>query len=140
LPTPSGETIVPILRALLLGLALVGCSGSGTSPSLSVPAEHDLRLRNATDRALAFFAIAADLSPLLDPIPEASVDESWVRLVQPGAERPVGEVEGRESAPNGGVAIYLYPVTPDGERVRFQQVVLVTGEELRRNSGRIVIR
>jgi hypothetical protein len=140
LPTPSGESIVPILRALLLGLALVGCSGSGTSPSLSVPAEHDLRLRNATDRALAFFAIAADLSPLLDPIPEASVDESWVRLVQPGAERPVGEVEGRESAPNGGVAIYLYPVTPDGQRVRFQQVVLVTGEELRRNFGRIVIR
>jgi hypothetical protein len=132
--------MVPILRTLLLGLALVGCSGSGTSPSLSVPAEHDLRLRNATDRALAFFAIAADLSPLLDPIPEASVNEPWIRLVQPGAERAVGEVEGRESAPNGGVAIYLYPLTPDGERVRFQRVVLVTGEELRRNSGRIVVR
>jgi hypothetical protein len=131
---------VPILRALLLGLALVGCSGSATSPVLSIPAASDLRLRNATDRALAFFAIAADLSPLLDPVPEASLDEPWLRLVQPGAERLVGEVEGRESAPNGGVAIYLYQPTPDGERARFQRVVQVSGEELTRSSGRIVIR
>jgi hypothetical protein len=131
---------VPIIRALLLGLALAGCSGSPTSPSLSVPADPNLRLLNATDRALAFFAIAADLSPLLDPIPEARVDESWIRLVQPGAERLVGEIEGRESAPDGGVAIYLYQLTPDSERARFQRVVLMTGEELRRSSGRIVIR
>jgi hypothetical protein len=95
---------------------------------------------NATPAPLAFFAIAADLAPLLDPVPEASVSEAWVRIVHPGAAQPVGELSGRETAPKGGVAVYLYALSADGTRVLFTRVQLASGEEIRRAGGRILIR
>jgi hypothetical protein len=131
---------MPTLRAFLLGFTLAGCSSSSTGTSLSAPADAHLRLVNATETPVAFFVVAADLSPLLDPVPEASVDEPWVVLVQPGAERSIGEIEGRDSAPNGGVAVYLYRLTTGGGHIRFERVILVTGEQILQTRGRIVIR
>jgi hypothetical protein len=60
-------------------------------------------------------------------------------LVPAGTERALGEVSGREQAPNGGVALYLYALTADGTRARFTRVQLVSGEEIRRSGGRIVV-
>lgn len=57
-----------------------------------------------------FLAVAPDLAPLLDPVPELAVTEHQAQLVPAGDERPVGEIMGQGDAPNGGVAIYLYRV------------------------------
>lgn len=131
------------VRPLLLGLAVFACSDAGSGPSGPgqwVPSDADLRLANGTARPLAFFAIAADLAPLLDPVPEIGVSDSSIRLVPPGAERPVGEISGRQEAPGGGVAFFLYTLTAGGTRARFATVQLVSGEEIRKAGGRIVIR
>ena len=102
--------------------------------------ETDVRVVNGTDEPFAFFAIAADLAPLLDPVPDASVAEPWVYLVPPGADRSVGELSGPEEAPNGGVAVYLYALSADGARVHFTRVQLASGQEIRRAGNRIIIR
>jgi hypothetical protein len=103
---------MPTLRAFLLGFTLAGCSSSSTGTSLSAPADAHLRLVNATETPVAFFVVAADLSPLLDPVPEAS----------------------------GGVAVDLYRLTTGGGHIRFERVILVTGEQILQTRGRIVIR
>lgn len=129
------------IRALLLGVAVVGCSSPATAPgALAPPTDAVVRVVNATGEPLAFFAIAADLAPLLDPVPEASVRESWVHVVPAGADQAVGELSGREEAPDGGVAVYLYALTDAGARVHFTRVHLASGQEIRRAGGRIVIR
>jgi hypothetical protein len=94
---------------------------------------------NATQEPLAFFAIAADLAPLLDPVPVIRVGDPGTRVVLAGDERPLGEVPGRAEAPHGGVAVYLYALTPDGTRARFTRVQLVPGADIRRAGGRIFI-
>ena len=126
------------LRWLLTGAVLLGCSSSATGPGN--PNEGTVRVVNGTPQALAFFVVAADLAPLLDPVPEASVSEPWVHVVPPGADQGVGEVSGREQAPKGGLAVYLHEVTARGMRVRFTRVQLASGEEIRQAGGRIVIR
>lgn len=128
---------------LLLGLAVFACSdaGPGLSPSRGwPPSDRDLRVVNATGEPFAFFAIAADLAPLLDPVPEVEVGDPSIRLVPAGAERAVGEISGRRDAPGGGVAVFLYALTDDATRARFVRVQLVSGEEIRQAEGRIVIR
>ncbi len=87
-----------------------------------------------------FLAVAADLAPLLDPVPELAVTEHQAQLVPAGDERPVGEIMGQGDAPNGGVAIYLYRVAPDSRTARFTLVRQFAGEEIRRAGGRLVIR
>ena len=87
-----------------------------------------------------FLAVAADLAPLLDPVPELAVTEHQAQLVPAGDERPVGEIMGHGDAPNGGVAIYLYRVAPDSRTARFTLVRQFAGEEIRRAGGRLVIR
>lgn len=130
--------------SLVLALVLAGCSNGVTGPTASgsplPPTDGDLRLVNATQQPLAFFAIAADLAPLLDPVPEVRVGDPDIRLVLAGDEQPLGEVPGRAEAPQGGVAVYLYALTPDGTRARFTRVELVLGADIRRAGGRIVIR
>lgn len=127
------------LRSLLAGVALVGCS-SATPAGPNNPPEGMVRVVNATPENLAFFVVAADLAPLLDPVPEASVFEPWVHVVPPGADRSVGDVSGRDQAPDGGLAVYVYRVTAGGTRVRFSRVELASGQEIQRAGGRIVIR
>lgn len=134
-----------ILRTMLLSLAVLACSPSPsapTSPEPSTPATAAgaLRVANGTAAPLAFFAIASDLAPLLDPVPELDADDAGIAVVPPGEERPVGEVSGREQAPDGGVAVYLYALTDGGRRARFTRVELVSGEAIRRADGRILIR
>ncbi len=131
------------VRSLLLGLAVLACSNAGPGPSSPAggpPTDADLRLANATTKPLAFFAIAADLSPLLDPVPEIGVNDPSIRLVPAGEERAVGEISGRRKAPGGGIAVFLYALTTDGTRARFTRVQLVSGEKIRRAGGSIVIR
>jgi hypothetical protein len=77
--------------------------------------------------------------PLLDPIPELDTEDSGIILVPPGEERLVGEYSGREQAPNGGVAVFLYVVTDHGRRARLTRVELASGEAIRRAGGRILI-
>lgn len=91
------------VRPLLLGLAVLACSSAGSGPSGPgwVPTDADLRLANATNEPFAFFAIAADLAPLLDPVPEVGVSDPSIQLVPPGTERAVGEISGRQEAPAG---------------------------------------
>jgi hypothetical protein len=129
-------------RALGLALALAACSGGSTAPSPPVPSPGaaETRVVNASGAPLLFFAVASDLAPLLDPVPELAVAEHQDEVVPPGGERPVGELSGREQAPDGGVAVYLYAITADGTRARFTRVQLVSGDEIRRNGGRIVVR
>jgi hypothetical protein len=130
------------IRLLLLGWAIVACSNAGAGPSAAggwVPSDSDLRVVNATGEPLAFFAIAADLEPLLDPVPEIGVRDPSIRLVPAGAERAMGEISGRQEAPGGGVAVFLYALTADGTRARFTRVQLVSGEVIRQAKGRIVI-
>lgn len=128
---------------LLLGLAVFACSDAGPGPSPSrgwQPSDPDLRVVNATGEPFAFFAIAADLAPLLDPVPEVELGDSSIQLVPAGAERTLVEISGRGEAPGGGVAIFLYALTDDPTRARFVRVQLVSGEETRQAGGRIVIR
>jgi hypothetical protein len=95
---------------------------------------------NATAQPFAFFVVAADLAPLLDPVPEVSVGDPDIKVIRPGAESAIGDVPGLTEAPHGGVAVYLYTFTPDGGRARFTRVHLVPGMDLRQAGGRIVIR
>jgi len=125
------------LRWLLTGAVLLGCSSSATGPGN--PNEGTVRVVNGTPQALAFFVVAADLAPLLDPAPEA-FSEPWVHVVPPGADRLVDEVSGREEARKGGLAVYLYELTTGGTRVRFTRVQMASGTEIQRAGRRIVIR
>lgn len=130
-------------RARLLCLAILACSPAPSGPSVPgpyapVPAD-ELRVANGTDQPLAFFAIASDLMPLLDPVPELDSDDSGIILVPPGEERPVGELSGREQAPGGGVAIFLYGLTDHGRRAHFTRVELASGKAIRSAGGRILI-
>jgi hypothetical protein len=132
---------VVIIRSLFLGAAMLACSNAATAPGTPTqPAKVGIRVVNATAEPFAFFAIASDLAPLLDPVPEASVHEPWIRVVAPGEDEPVGELTGREQAPGGGVAVYLYVLIDDGARVRFSRVHLASGQEIRQSGDRIVIR
>ncbi|MGH2376759.1 MAG: hypothetical protein ACREOC_16280 [Gemmatimonadales bacterium] len=129
------------LRSLLVAVAVVGCSNTATAPATpSRTTQPDVRVVNATAEPLVFFAVAADLAPLLDPVPEASVTERWAQPLAPGAARRVGEIAGREQAPDGGVAVYLYALTADRTRARFTRVELASGQEIRQADGRIIIR
>lgn len=109
-------------------------------PSAPATAAGELRVANGTAEPLAFFAVASDLAPLLDPIPELDVDHPGIDLVPPGGERPVGELSGREQAPDGGMAVFLYALMDDGRRARFTRVELMSGEAIRSAGGRILIR
>jgi hypothetical protein len=119
-------------RTTLFGLAILACSPAPSGPSVpgpSAPATGggELRVANGTAQPLAFFAIASDLAPLLDPVPELDADDSGITLVAPGGEVLVGELSGREQAPDGGVAVFLYVLTDDGRRARFTRVELASG-------------
>lgn len=133
-------------RTAFVAVALIvaGCSSSSTESLNAGPfapmAGGDIRVVNATARPFAFFAVAADLAPLLDPIPEMPLSSPHIQVVPPGDERPVVDIPGRAEAPGGGVAIYLYAITGDGKTARFTDVQLASGQELRRAGGRIVIR
>jgi hypothetical protein len=109
-------------------------------PSAPATAPGELRVANGTAKPIAFFAIASDLMPLLDPVPELDADDPGIAVVPPGEERPVGPLPGREQAPDGGVAVFLYPLTDDGRRARFTRVELVSGDAIRSAGGRILIR
>jgi hypothetical protein len=131
-------------RTTLFGLAIFACSPAPSAPSVPGPSAPDtpageLRVVNGTAQPLAFFAIASDLSPLLDPVPELDADDSGITLLPPGGEVLVGELSGREQAPDGGVAVFLYVLTDHGRRARFTRVELASGEAIRRAGGRIVI-
>ena len=131
-------------RTTLFGLAILACSPAPSAPSVpgpSAPAAGagELRVANGTAQPLAFFAIASDLAPLLDPVPELDTEDSGITLVPPGEERPVGGLSGREQAPDGGVAVFLYVVTDHGRRARFTRVELASGEAIRGAGGRILI-
>jgi hypothetical protein len=131
------------LRLTAFVLIVVGCSQAVTeppSPGFVPVADSDIRLVNATNRPFAYFAVAADLAPLLDPIPEMPTSDPNVQVVAAGSERPLGKIPGRAEAPEGGVAVYLYAISADGERARFTEVRLASGAELRRSRGRIVVR
>lgn len=131
-------------RPTLLGLAILACSPAPSGPSVpgpSAPAPADeLRVANGTARPLAFFAIACDLMPLLDPVPDLDADDPGLTLVPPGEERPVGELPDCEPAPEGGVAVFLYGLTDHDRRAHFTRVELASGEAIRRAGGRILIR
>jgi hypothetical protein len=130
-------------RTTLLGLAILACSPAPSGPSVPGPSAPvpagELRVANGTAQPLAFFATASDLAPLLDPVPELDTDDSGITLVLPGEERPVGELSGREQAPDGGVAVFLYVLIDHGRRARFTRVELASGEAIRSAGGRIVI-
>lgn len=132
------------IRLLVLALIVAGCSHAPTEPlvprSFLPVAGAEIRLVNATERPFAYFAVAADLAPLLDPIPEMPTSDPTVQVVAAGTERALGAVPGRGDAPEGGVAVYLYAISADGERARFAGVRLATGAELWRSGGRIVVR
>jgi hypothetical protein len=130
-------------RSVVLSLAVIGCSNAGAGP-VAPSANHpgsaaDLRVVNATAHPFAFFVIAADLAPLLDPLPEVAVGDPDTQVVLPGAEYVLGNVPRLAEAPKGGVAVYLYAFIPDGHRARFTQVQLVSGTVIRQAGGRIVI-
>jgi hypothetical protein len=130
---------------MLFGLVLLACSSPPSSPSLPGPstpvtAEAELRVANGTASPHAFFAIASDLMPLLDPVPELEADDPNIVVVPQGQERPVGRISGREQAPDGGVAVFLYALTDHGRRARFTRVELVSGDAIRGAGGRILIR
>ena len=134
-----------IPRTTLFALALLACSPSPSAPSVPEPsapatAAGELRVANGTAQPFAFFAVAADLAPLLDPIPELDVGHPAIAVVPPDEERPVGEVSGCEQAPDGGVAVFLYALIDGGRRARFTRVELVSGEAIRSAGGRILIR
>jgi hypothetical protein len=134
---------VRLLLPFVLGFTLIGCSASSSSPLApgSAPSTAtSLRVLNAAGEPLVFFAVAADLAPLLDPVPELAVADHRAQLVPAGGERPVGEIMGQGDAPNGGVAIYLYRVAPDGRMAHFTLVRQFAGDEIRRAGGRLVIR
>jgi hypothetical protein len=129
------------IRSLFIGVAVFGCSNAAPVPSEpGGPSGADVRVVNGTHEPFAFFAIAADLAPVFDPIPEAPVEEPWVHVVAPGADWPVGDLSGGAEAPNGGVAVYLYALTSGGTRVHFSRVHLASGEQIRQAGGRIVVR
>jgi hypothetical protein len=135
---------VVISRTTLLGLAIFACSPSPSAPSVPGPlapatGAGELRVANGTAQPLAFFAIASDRAPLLDPVPDLDTDDPGITLVPPGEERLVGEVSGREQAPDGGVALFLYVLTDHGRRAHFTRVELATGEAIRSAGGRILI-
>jgi hypothetical protein len=137
---PRPERIVSLPRASLVALGLLACSSSQTAPGPFGPGiDGEVRVANGTDRPFAFFAIAADLDPLLDPVPELDVDQAAITLVPPGEERPVGELSGREEAPKGGVAVFLYSMIGQSRRARFTRVELVSGRAIRAAGGRILI-
>lgn len=138
----SDDTQEPTLaiRSILIGAAVLACSNPTTAPAPTEPAAPGIQVVNATAEPFAFFAIASDLAPLLDPVPETSVHEPWVRVVAPGNDEPLGELSGREQAPGGGVAVFLYELIDDGARVRFSRVHLASGQEIRRSGDRIVVR
>jgi hypothetical protein len=130
--------------SLALALIVAGCSSSPTESSQPGPLAPltggDIRVANATARPFAFFAVAADLAPLLDPVPEMPASSPHIQVVPPGSERLVGHIPGLAEAPGGGVAIYLYVIIQNGEIARFTEVQLASGAEIRRAGGRIVIR
>jgi len=134
---------VRIPRAALVGLVVLACSSpppSAPGPAAPSTAAGELRVANGTELPFAFFAIASDLAPLLDPVPELDANDPAITVVPPGEERPVGELSGREQAPGGGVAVYLYRLIDSGRRARFTRVELVSGVAIRHARGRIVIR
>jgi hypothetical protein len=129
------------IRSLLVAIIVAGCSNAATAPGVpSRTAQLEVRVVNATSDPFVFFAVAADLAPLLDPVPETSVTAPWAEPLPPRASRALGEVPGRDEAPQGGVAVYLYALTPDGMRARFTRVELVSGAAIRLAGNRIVIR
>jgi hypothetical protein len=134
--------VSPARTVCALILAVTACSNAATEPSApaSSPADADLLLLNATERPLAFFAIAADLEPFCDPIPELPVTASHIEVVAAGQEQPLGQVPGRAEAPQGGVAVFLYELSADGRQARYTRLQLVSGADLRRSGGRILIR
>jgi hypothetical protein len=138
-----GDLMAPS-RSCLLALAVIGCSNAGagpTAPNAARPGPAaQLYLVNATAQPFAFFVFAADLAPLLDPVPEVRVGAPGTQLVLAGAEYVLGEIPGRSEAPDGGIAVFLYALTPDGSRAHFTRVHLVTGAEIRQADGRIVVR
>jgi hypothetical protein len=126
---------------LLAAIIVAGCSNAATAPRVpSRTAQLEVRVVNATADPLVFFAVAADLAPLLDPVPETSVTAPWAQPLASGASRALGELPGRDEAPQGGVAVYLYALTPDRMRAQFTRVELVSGEAIRLAGNRIVIR
>ncbi len=96
-------------RSLLVAITLVGCSNAATAPQAPSHATHsNVLVVNATPDPLVFSAIAADLAPMVDPVPEISVTAPWADPLASGAARLVGEIPGREAPPGDGVAVYLY--------------------------------
>ncbi|MGH7578894.1 MAG: hypothetical protein ACREM9_01885 [Gemmatimonadales bacterium] len=132
---------MPVPKMALLGIALLACSPSPAAPGSFQPdiLGDEVRVANGTPEPFVFFAFAADMEPLILVAPEADVDQAGVTLVPPGEERPVGELEGREHAPGGGVALYLYRMVGTSRRARLVRMELVSGEAIRANGGRIVV-
>lgn len=129
-----------LLRAALFGAAVLACSSSPAAPGPFIPnPPGEVRVANGTPQAFAFFAIAADATPLLDPVPELDVTQPGIILVPAGEERPVGELEPSDEAPEGGVAVFLYALIGNTRRARFVRVELVSGQAIREAGGRILI-
>jgi len=132
---------MPALKMALLAAALLACSPSPAAPGSFQPGlvGDEVRVANGTSEPFAFFAVAADMEPLILVAPEADLDQAGISLVPPGEERPVGELEGREQAPGGGLALYLYRRIGESRRARLVRMELVPGQAIRGNGGRILV-
>jgi hypothetical protein len=128
------------ISSLLVAVVVAGCSNAAGPHVPNRIAQAGVRVVNATADPLVFFAVAADLAPLLDPVPETSITAPWAQPLAPGASRALGDLPGRDEAQRGGVAVYLYALTPDGMRAHFTRFELVSGAAIRQAGNRIVIR
>jgi hypothetical protein len=129
------------ILSLLVVMMVAGCSNAATAPHVAGRIAHsEVRVVNATADPLVFFAVAADLAPLLDPVPETSVTAPWAQPLASGASRALVELPGSGEAPQDGVAVYLYALTPEKDRAQFTRVELVSGTAIRRAGNRIIIR
>src|SRR5918997_3969311 len=128
------------IPSLLVVITVAGCSNAATAPHVTGRIAHpEVRVVNATADPLVFFAVAADLAPLLDPVPETSLTAPWAQPLASGASRVLGELPGRDEAPQDGVAVYLYALTPDKKRAQFTRFELFSGMAIRKAGNRIVI-
>lgn len=126
------------MRAMLIPILLVALAAACSSASSY---GNDLAyapvLVNRTDHAVVYAVFLLEEAGLVDPNPAIDPAEAADRRVPAGEERQM-TISGWAG---DGVMVFIYDIPPNhaGGRVPLSRTLQITGEELARMHGRIII-
>jgi hypothetical protein len=129
---------MPPMRAMLIPILLVSLAAACTSAnSYGNDAAFGPVLVNRTENALIYSVFPLEEAGLVDPNPAIDPAEAAERRVPAGEERAM-TISGW---PGDGVVVFIYeiPANHAGGTVPLSRTLQVTGEDLARTQGRIVV-